>query len=219
MEFKTLFARQVFTSWELCDSFMLDFGKSKGFNIIKDRVTKEEGLIRRRTYICEYGKKYSSNSNKSTSTKKISCPWRSNASCPKENNPNSAVFITKVVDEHNHELNIEAVEFKEGKRFSNEMLEDIEFLTIHCKMGATMQRRYLEAKYPSHPIYSKDLYAAIQKYRPSTKSLSNDAARMSDWLDEQKAKDSRWIVARGWDEDNTLIHLVWMTPGQVEDWI
>jgi hypothetical protein len=161
MEFNTLFAGQVFISWDLCDSFMLDFGKSKGFNIIKDRVMREEDLIGRRTYICEHGKKYNSNSDKNTSMKKMSCPWHSNASCPKENNPNSAVFITKVVDEHNHELNIEAVAFKEDKRFSNEMLEDIEFLTIHCKMGATAQRRYLEAKYPSHLIYSKDLYVAI----------------------------------------------------------
>lgn len=123
------------------------------------------------------------------------------------------------MDEHNHELNIEAIAFREGKKFSNEMLEDIEFLTNYCKMGATTQRRYLEAKYPTHPLYSKDLYAAIQKFRPTTKSLSNDAAKMSNWLDQQKEIDSRWIVARGWDDDNTLTHLVWMTPAQVESWI
>src|SRR5262249_38864609 len=80
-------------------------------------------------------------------------------------------------------------------------------------------RRYLEAKYPSQPIYSKDLYAAIKKFRPTTKSLSNDAAMMSNWLDDQKEKDPRWIIARGWDDDNTLTHLVWMTPSQVENWI
>ncbi|GBB96795.1 hypothetical protein RclHR1_28360003 [Rhizophagus clarus] len=42
---------------------------------------------------------------------------------------------------------------------------------------------------------------------------------MSDWLDQQKEKDSRWIVAREWDDDNALTHLLWMTPEQVENWI
>jgi hypothetical protein len=182
---------QVFPSWKLCDSFMNEWSKNKGFGIIKDRVTKKGDYIRRRTYICEHRKKYTSNSNKDTSTKKISCPWHINASCPKENNPNFSVFVTKVVDEHNHELSIEAIAFREDKRFSDEMLEDIQFLTSHCKMGATAQKRYLKAKYPTHPLYSRDLYAAIQKFCPTAKSLSNDAAKMSNWLDQQKEKDSR----------------------------
>lgn len=207
---------KVFVSWEQCDSFMIDFGKSSGFGVIKDRVVKEkEGLVRKRRYICEHGKKYVSNSNKDTSTKKMLCPWRSNATCPKSNNPESVVFISNIVDEHNHELNIDAVVFREDKKLNNKMMEDIQFLTNSCKMGATAQRRYLEAKYPTHPIYSKDLYAAIKKFRPTTNSLSNDAAMMSNWLDEQKEKDSRWVVARGWDDDNTLTHLVWMIPSQV----
>ncbi|RGB23426.1 hypothetical protein C1646_774512 [Rhizophagus diaphanus] len=154
-------------------------GKNKGFGIIKNRVTKEGDYIRRKTYICKHGKKYTSNSNKNINTKKISCPWHLNASCSKENNPNSSVFINKVVDEHNHELNIKAIAFREGKRFSNKMLEDIQFLTNHCKMAATAQKRYLEAKYPIHLLYSKDLYAAIQKFHSTAKSLSNDAAKMS----------------------------------------
>ena len=49
-----------------------------------------------------------------------------------------------MVDEHNHGLNIEAVAFREDKRFNNEMMDDIQFLTQHCKLGATTQRRYLE---------------------------------------------------------------------------
>ncbi|CAB4403820.1 unnamed protein product [Rhizophagus irregularis] len=99
------------------------------------------------------------------------------------------------------------------------MMEDIEFLTTHCKFGATIQRKFLEEKYPSHPIYSNDLYAAIQKFRPTSKTLSNDAALMSNWLDIQKEKNSRWVIARGWDDDNVLTRLFWMTPEQVENWI
>ena len=44
------------------------------------------------------------------------------------------------------------------------MLEEIEFLTNHCKMGATAQRRYLETKYPTHPIYSKNLYKQFRNF-------------------------------------------------------
>ena len=217
----SLFTGKVLASWSICDQLISNWGKRRGFGVIKDRVTREGDKIRRRVYICEHGKQHAfkSNTNKESSSKKISCPWRVNASCPNENNPDSAIFINKIVDEHNHDLNIGAVVFREERRFDNEMMEDIQFLTHHCRMGATAQRRYLEAKYPSHPIYSEDLYAAIKKFRPTTKSLSNDAAQMSDWLDEQKRRDSRWIVVRGWDDDNALTHLLWMTPEQVENWI
>src|ERR1043166_3587699 len=42
---------------------------------------------------------------------------------------------------------------------------------------------------------------------------------ISNWLDQQKEIDPRWLVFRGWDEDNTLTHLSWMTPCQVENWV
>ncbi|CAG8561718.1 12188_t:CDS:2 [Cetraspora pellucida] len=95
------------------------------------------------------------------------------------------------------------------------MINDIEFLMQHCKMGATNQRRYLESKYPSQPIYNNDLYAAISKFRPTNKHLLNDTAQMFNWLDNQKEKDPRWIVAREWDDNNMLTHLMWMMPTQM----
>ncbi|CAG8795668.1 3116_t:CDS:2 [Gigaspora margarita] len=202
-----LFTGKVFENWE------------QWFTVVKDRVYREEGIVRRRTYICQHGRNYGSTSKKKTSTKKISCPWHVNASCPKVKNPNSTIFINTIVDEHNHQLSVDAIAFECVKRFSEEMLEDIKFLTQHCKMGATAQKKYLEGKYPLQPIFSKDLYRAIQKYRPTAKSLSNDAAQMSNWLDMQKEKDTRWVVARGWDDDNALTHLLWMKPEQVENWI
>ncbi|GBB84668.1 hypothetical protein RclHR1_11230011 [Rhizophagus clarus] len=142
-----------------------------------------------------------------------------NVSCPEVNNPDSAIFVNKIVDDHNHNLRIESILFEQNKRFSEEMMEDVQFLTQYCKMRATAQRRYLKGKYPSQSIYSEDLYNAIKKFHPTAKSLFNNAAQMSDWLDQQKKKDSRWIVARGWNDDNALIHLLWMTPKQVENWI
>ncbi|CAG8788854.1 8963_t:CDS:2, partial [Racocetra fulgida] len=78
-----------------------------------------------------------------------------------------------------------------SNEFSPEMIEDIKFLTTHCRFGATVQRKFLEGKYPSQPIYSKDLYAVIQKFIPTSEMLLNDAASMSNWLDNKKNEDSR----------------------------
>ena len=142
-----------------------------------------------------------------------------NASCPKANNPEASIIINKINNQHNHRLCHSLIEFEDSKKFTNAMIEDVKFMTMYCKFGATVQMKFLEGKYPSHPIYSRDLYAVIQKFQPTKKSLSNDAAKVSDWLDLQKEKDSRWVVARGWDSDNTLTHLFWMTPAQVENWI
>jgi len=53
------------------------------------------------------------------------------------NNSDSTIFINKIVDEHNHDLNIKAVAFREDIRFSDEMIDDVQFLTQHCRIGAT----------------------------------------------------------------------------------
>ncbi|CAG8531676.1 15451_t:CDS:2 [Racocetra fulgida] len=107
------------------------------------------------------------------------------------NNPESPIRINKIVNQHNHTLSVEKINFDENKKFSPEILEDIKFLTSHCKFGATVQRKLLEGKYPVQLIHSKDLYIAIQKFQPTSKSLSNNASLMSSWLDNQKEIDSR----------------------------
>jgi len=151
--------------------------------MIKDKVVKKGSDIRWRMYICEHRKKYTSNSMRETSTKKMLCPWHVNASCPKVNNPDSAVFINKIVDEYNYVLNTEAIAFREDKRFSEEIMDDIQFLTEHCRIGATAQRRYLEEKYSFHIFFSKNIYVTIKRFHFTARSLSNDTAQMSDWLD------------------------------------
>ena len=128
-DFAGLYTGKILENWTICDQFISNWSKSKGFGVIKDKVIKEGDDIRRRSYICEHGRSYTSKSMKDTSTKKMSCPWRVNASCPKVNNPDSAVFINKIVNEHNHNLNIEAIAFREEKRFSEKMMNDIQFLT------------------------------------------------------------------------------------------
>jgi len=209
----SLFSGRRFASWDECERFLNEWAKSQGFHLIKDRVTHDaEGITRRRTFICDHGRTYKSNSTKDTTTKKLNCPFSINVSCLKNNNPDGLVIINKINDTHNHQLNRQMIEFEETKKFTPEMIEDIKFMTIHCKFGATSQRKFLEGKFPSHPVYSKDLYATIKKFRPNSKSLSNDAAQLLNWLDNQKKIDSRWVVSRDWDDDNTLTLLFWMIP-------
>ncbi|CAG8518999.1 916_t:CDS:2 [Cetraspora pellucida] len=43
--------------------------------------------------------------------------------------------------------------------------------------------------FSTKPIHSKDLYAAIQKFQLTTKTLENDVILMSNWLDSQKEHD------------------------------
>ncbi|CAG8528091.1 10481_t:CDS:2, partial [Funneliformis caledonium] len=127
-----------------------------------------------------------------TSTKKIQCPFLINVSCPKANNPEASIIINKINNQHNHRLCHSLIEFEDGKKFTNAMIEDVKFMTMYCKFGTTAQMKFLEGKYSSHPIYSRDLYAVIKKFQPTKKLLSNDTAKVSDWLDLQKEKDSCW---------------------------
>ena len=219
LESITLYEGKKFSTWEICESFLDVWAKKQGFRIIKDRVLREDGFVRRRAFICDHGRTYESNSNKDTGSKRTHCPFLVNTSYPKNKNPDTSVFVNKIVDKHNHELNKDRIEFEESKKFTSEMMDDIKFMTISCKFGATAQRKFLESKFSLHPIYSKDLYAAINKFRSTRKFLSNDAAKISNWLDEQKESDSRWFVIRGWDDDNVLTHLLWMMPRQIENWI
>ncbi|CAG8797045.1 16081_t:CDS:1, partial [Gigaspora rosea] len=57
---------KVFENWVECDLFMSEWRRNKGFKVIKDRVYRESEIIRRRTYICQHGRSYNSNSKKDT---------------------------------------------------------------------------------------------------------------------------------------------------------
>ncbi|GBC53385.2 protein FAR1-RELATED SEQUENCE 5-like [Rhizophagus irregularis DAOM 181602=DAOM 197198] len=118
---------------------------------------------------------YESNFTRDTITKKISYPFVINTSCPKLKNLEKYVIINKIVEQHNHSLDVSIVEFEDSRKFTDSMIEDIKFMTVSSKL--------------------------------------------SNWFDSQKEIDSRWLIFRGWDEDNTLTYLSWMTPYQVENWV
>lgn len=178
IESSSLFSGKKFGTWDECELFLNEWARDKGFRFIKGRVTRENGVLRRRTYLCDHGGFYESNTEKDTVTKKTQCPYLVNTSCPKINNIECSIFINKIGDTHNHLLNPSRIMFEDGKQFTAEMLADVKFMTENCKFGATVQRKFLESKYPTRTICSKDLYSAIQKFRPTNKSLLNDAAKV-----------------------------------------
>ena len=113
------------------------------------------------TYICSHSRSYKSNSTKDTTTKKTGCPFIINTSYQKTKNPNQLVTINKIIDKHNHLLNISIIEFEDSMKFTHLMIEDIKFMTVSCKFEATAQRKFLEGKYLTHPVYLQEFYKAI----------------------------------------------------------
>ncbi|CAG8634869.1 10446_t:CDS:2, partial [Scutellospora calospora] len=150
----SLFSGKRFDTWEAC-----------------------ELVLRRRTYLCDHSGFYESNIEKNTNTKKMQCPFHINVSCLKVNNIESSILINKIEDSHNHLLDQGRIMFEDRKQFTAEMLADVKFMTENCKFEATIQRKFLENKYPTQTICSKDLYSAIQKFHSTNKSLLNDVAR------------------------------------------
>ncbi|CAG8708290.1 13958_t:CDS:2 [Gigaspora rosea] len=103
----------------------------------------ENGFLRRRTYLCNHRGSYESNTEKDTVTKKMQ------------------------FDTHNHSLDRSRIIFEDEKQFTAEMLADVKFMTESCKFGAIVQRKFLESKYPTQTICSKNLYSTIQKFHPN----------------------------------------------------
>ena len=87
--------------------------------------------------MCDHEYFYESNLTRNTVTKKTQCPFIVNVSYLKINNPENNIIINKIVDNHNHLPNRGQIEFEDCKRFTDEMLVDIKFMTENCKFGAT----------------------------------------------------------------------------------
>ncbi|CAB4383580.1 unnamed protein product [Rhizophagus irregularis] len=86
-----------------CENFIIMWAKQQGFQIIKDHVVHlEETLLQ----------------------KKIGCPFVINASCPKLKNLEEYVIINKIVEQHNHPLDVSIVEFEDSRKFTDSMIED-----------------------------------------------------------------------------------------------
>ncbi|CAG8559577.1 4530_t:CDS:2, partial [Racocetra fulgida] len=100
-EHSILYSRKRFVSWDAYENFIIDWAKKQSFRIVKDRVCREEGFIHRRTFYVII-----------------------------TNNPETAIIVNKVKDEHNHMLSQDIIEFEDGKKFTDQMIEDVRFMTI-----------------------------------------------------------------------------------------
>ncbi|CAG8752781.1 17240_t:CDS:2, partial [Gigaspora rosea] len=128
-----------------------------GFKAIKFRLECDSnGTIVRRYFVCENSKehqpkkKIDSSDHRERESKKVGCPWQLNAGYRK----NDGIVITKLIEEHNHLLASYRKEFAPSLHLlSQEVLDDIKFLTQECGLGANAQCQYISKKFPEQPLY------------------------------------------------------------------
>ncbi|RHZ85293.1 hypothetical protein Glove_67g9 [Diversispora epigaea] len=192
-----LYKGMSFNSWQEAFYTIENWAKTQGFNIVYNCVIqKPDGTFRKSTVQCEHQGNYRTKTN--TTTKRIRCTWHINLSEPPSNNPFKHIYITTLHDIHSHNLNPNIIQFGDNKQISPEILKEIEFLTVKCKMGAAMQ--------------------PIQNFWPQNKNDNNDAAKLYTKLLESSLNNPMGKVAIKFDNNNTLTHLFWMTPSQLELW-
>ncbi|CAG8500330.1 10954_t:CDS:1 [Diversispora eburnea] len=99
----------TFQNWEHVDEYLDIYGRERGFVVRKKRVERDEmGMVRKRTYDCEHGGRYTPkkkaavHEQRNRTSKRIECGWHINLSFPKTS---SHITVTTFVNEHNHELN------------------------------------------------------------------------------------------------------------------
>nr|CAG8501451.1 15621_t:CDS:2 [Entrophospora candida] len=179
----------TFLNWEQVDEVLELYGREKGFVVRKKRVERDDmGMVRKRTYDCEHGGRYTPkkkaaiHEQRNRTSKRIECGWHINLSFPK----------TKAASPKNRNL-------------PKAVLEDIEFYTIHGNLGVTTQRQLLKAKYPNHQLPARDISNAVQKFKGviDLKSLDNDAPKL--WIWELARKATQIALDH---QDNTLEELL-----------
>ncbi|CAB4397946.1 unnamed protein product [Rhizophagus irregularis] len=194
---RPVYQRKAFTTWKQAFETIESRAKQQGFNIIYSRVEKKsDGTFRRHTVQCEHHGNYVTKSNKETITKCLGCAWHINLSESTSKNPFKYIYITTLHDIHLHNLNLNIIQFGDNKYIPPEIIKEIEFLTIKCRMGVATQRQYLEAKFPGQIIYDNDLYKAIQYFRPQNNDNSNDAAKLYTKLLELSQNNPMWKVQK-----------------------
>ena len=231
----TLVTGTTFQTWEELEAHLERYALQEGFSYKKTRVDyhlsqdKIKGLtaeqkkheIKRRTYECTYSRNHTSKktvnleNQRNREIQQTNCPWRVNVTRPKKENP---IGITSVKLEHNHEMNPLVNEMApKFRKFTQLMLNDVEFYVKHGTTSARQIYPLLHAKFPDHPIFKKDLYNAIQKFKVGQKdTIENDAANLLHHLYDKKQQDPEWFFEFQLSEEGRrLVSLIWMSPDQI----
>ncbi|CAG8520091.1 15270_t:CDS:2 [Racocetra fulgida] len=198
----------IFETWEIAKSYLKDYAKHEGFCFRKRRCVSDpadNSIIRRRTFECSYAhvhqneKVILAKNKRNRDSGMIGCSWHVNMSFSKTT---LGVRVNSIEGEYCHSMNslitIIALKFR---HLTNEMLEKIEFWTIHGRLDISMQYDLLTASFPDKKINKKDLSNAIQHYKKKAKLQKNDACQTLTNLYLKKENDPLWAVKPKFDLD------------------
>ncbi|CAB4405057.1 unnamed protein product [Rhizophagus irregularis] len=151
------------------------------------RVDKETCQILKRTYLCRHA-----GESKASTSCRVGCPWKLNIWAKKDKN---YLEVTTFKDQHvGHELSPLASRFVPTlQKLSEEILQEIRFLTVVAKVNATVQYRIIRKKFKTR-IFRTDLYNAIDKFYCEAMPGEEDAGTLLKRLYDKKDEDPRWTI-------------------------
>ena len=142
-----------FSSWEIAEYYLKEYGRQKGFVIKRYRVEyHKDHAVKKRTLTCEKAGKYKPSKTKpiehqrNKGSKKTDCKWHVNLSNPECTN---YVHITFVFLEHNHEINTDNRIFTMAfRQFNENVMSEIEHAMVYDYCDAHNIRNLLQPLFP-----------------------------------------------------------------------
>lgn len=216
-----------FSSWEIAEYYLKEYGRQRGFAIIKYRVVyvqnSTDKIARKRTFVCEYAGKHNPNKSKQINqqhnkgSKKTGCKWLVTLSKTKSSN---FIHVTTIRHEHNHEIPADNEKFAPTfRRFNQSIMNEIEHAAIYGRCDAHTIRNLLQPLFPDQLFLTQDLSNAIQKIKREKKIAGTDASHLLKFLLEQQKKEPMMFVQPLINSDSDrLCGVFWMTANQIILW-
>ncbi|CAG8675076.1 18130_t:CDS:2, partial [Cetraspora pellucida] len=192
-----LHTEMTFSSWTIVNKSIKAFAYHNGFSPIKDKSLEKQ---------------------RNKSFARIDCPWKIHIQFQKKSRH---LRVSSFVDKHeSHPLTPVNCQFApQYQRLTQEISKNIKFYTQEGHLEATDQYRLLKASYPHYTLHKKDIYNAIQQFRNESDPNLNDAARLLEYLLNQKHNNNNLYVEYKFDQrTNALTNLFWMMPHQISLW-
>ncbi|CAG8765971.1 6310_t:CDS:2, partial [Gigaspora rosea] len=183
-----------FSSWEIAEYYLKEYGRQKGFAIKRYRVECDKNhSVKKRTLTCKKAGKYKPNKTKSIGqqrnkgSKRTDCKWHVNLSSPGYTN---YVHITFAYLEHNHEINADNNRFATAfRRFDESIMAEIEHAVVYGHCDAHTIRNLLQPKFPNQLFLTQDLSNAIQKIKRDKRVAGSDASHLLKFLINQQKEE------------------------------
>jgi hypothetical protein len=213
-----------FSSWEIAEYYLKEYGRQKGFAIKRYRVEyHKDHTVKKRTLTCEKAGKYKPNKTKpiehqrNKGSKKTDCKWHINLSNPECTN---YVHITFISLEHNHEINADNRIFATAfRQFDENVMAEIEHAVVYGHCDAHTIRNLLQPLFPDQLFLTQDLSNAIQKIKREKKINGSDASHLLKFLlNQQKEEPTMFVQPLINADSNRLCGIFWMTASQIILW-